>query len=193
MPDMVPLKNIPVTSYAYMGIDPSLTSTGVCVIYKGGCHAFTLVPHKSLKAEARLAWFELEFEKLLERFTIRNVAIEGYSFGSKGAAFNIGEHGGVLRLALFKHAPSWSVVPPQTLKKFATGSGGADKEAVSKELYKRFGVDLIQNDAVDAAGLALFAMALDGHSGAMNLTLAQLTTLEKADIQNTRCLHSLKR
>jgi Holliday junction resolvasome RuvABC endonuclease subunit len=193
MAPMVPLKNIPVTDDVYLGIDPSLVSTGVCMIYRGGCDAFTLRPHKSLKGEARLAWFADEFSLLLRKHTFRNAAIEGYSFGSKGASFNIGEHGGVLRLALFRQGASWAVVPPQTLKKFATGSGTADKEAVSKELFKRFGVDLIQNDAVDAAGLALFAMALDGHSSSMGLTALQLTTLSKADIENTRCLQSLKR
>ena len=57
------------------------------------------------------------------------VAIEGYSFGSTGrAVFNIGENGGLLKHKLWvKHIPI-RLVPPQTIKKFATGKGTATKE-----------------------------------------------------------------
>lgn len=180
-----PLKNVPLLDEVYMGIDPSLTSTGVSLIYRGGIHAFTLVPPKDCaKGTDRLVWFFDQFTSIFNKYNPHFVAIEGYSFGSKGAVFNIGEHGGVLRLALKLSNRRWIVVPPQTLKKFATGSGAADKESVSKELFKRFSVDLYQNDTVDAAGLALYAMAHHSSADAMALTAVQLTTLTKADITN---------
>lgn len=55
------------------------------------------------------------------------IAIEGYSMGSKGKVFNIAENTGVLKYKIYNAGIPLEVVPPTTVKKFATGKGNADK------------------------------------------------------------------
>lgn len=185
MPTMAALTNVPSRDEIFMGIDPSIKCTGVAIVHRGGYHSYTLsAPEESSRGAARLKWFYDEFVKIFIRYPTAIIAVEGYSFGSKGAVFNIGEHGGILRLAMHEQGRSWLEVPPQTLKKFATGTGSADKLSVSKELYKRFTVDLNSNDSVDATGLAIYAQAYMTLGAGMKLNIEQLTTLDKADTEN---------
>ena len=55
------------------------------------------------------------------------IAIEGYSMGSKGKVFNIAENTGVLKYKIYNLGIPLEIVPPTTVKKFATGKGNADK------------------------------------------------------------------
>ena len=55
------------------------------------------------------------------------IAIEGYSMGSKGKVFNIAENTGILKYKIYNMGIPLEVVPPTTVKKFATGKGNADK------------------------------------------------------------------
>ena len=55
------------------------------------------------------------------------IAIEGYSMGSKGKVFHIAENTGVLKYTIYNLGTPLEVIPPTTVKKFATGKGNADK------------------------------------------------------------------
>lgn len=55
------------------------------------------------------------------------VVLEGYSFGSKGKVFNLAENTGLLKHNLWLQDIPVIIPPPQTVKKFATGKGNADK------------------------------------------------------------------
>jgi len=65
------------------------------------------------------------------------VAVEGYSFGSKGKVFNLAENMGIFKHKLYKAAVPLTVIEPSKAKKIATGKGNADKmqmyECFSKE------------------------------------------------------------
>lgn len=79
------------------------------------------------------------------------VAVEGYSYGSKGrSVFDIGELGGVVRAALWDAGASLLVVPPSTVKKYATGSGTKAKEFVWEACRKRAGEEVVSLDEADA-------------------------------------------
>lgn len=59
------------------------------------------------------------------------------------------------------------VVSPTSLKKFVVGTAGSaknkvTKELVIKEIYKRFSVDVSDNNQADAVGLCFIGMALLG-------------------------------
>lgn len=63
------------------------------------------------------------------------VFLEGYAMGARGQVFNIGENTGVLKHHLHINRIPFVIVPPTTLKKFATGNGRATKEMMCKALY----------------------------------------------------------
>ena len=59
-----------------------------------------------------------------------DVAIEGYSFGSKGRVFNLAENMGIFKHKLYKAGVPLTVIEPSKAKKLATGKGNADKQAM---------------------------------------------------------------
>jgi Holliday junction resolvasome RuvABC endonuclease subunit len=70
------------------------------------------------------------------------VYIEGYSMGSKGQVFGIAENTAILKHYLFKSGITVKEIAPTSLKKFACGSGRAQKEDMCKAFNDKFGVDL---------------------------------------------------
>lgn len=138
-----------------LAIDPSLTSSG---------HAFRdydTITHgrimpKTLRGVQRLAFIEETFLDLVDRAGAEALVMEGYSMGSRGRVFDIGELGGVLKLCAFKHDIEVLVVPPATLKKWVTGKGNADKKAMVAAVKKKWKVDTSNNDECDAVALLHF-------------------------------------
>lgn len=66
------------------------------------------------------------------------VFVEGYSMGSKGAVFNIGENTGILKHVLFLEGLHVETVPPTVVKKYATGKGTADKSMMYESFASLF-------------------------------------------------------
>tara|TARA_B100000745_G_scaffold123035_1_gene79901 strand:+ start:1456 stop:1995 length:540 start_codon:yes stop_codon:yes gene_type:complete len=58
------------------------------------------------------------------------VILEDYSYGSTGRVFNIAENVGILKLKLKQNGFRYETVPPTVIKKFATGKGNSNKEAM---------------------------------------------------------------
>lgn len=73
-----------------------------------------------------------------------DIWLEGYAMGSKGLVFNIAEATGLLKHKFWANSYPFHLVPPPTVKKFATGKGNADKEAMYKAFRMQGGPDLIQ-------------------------------------------------
>jgi len=65
------------------------------------------------------------------------IAIESYSYNSKGMNYQIGENCGVLKNKLYLRHHLFQIVEPLVLKKFACGFGGASK----LEMLKQFCLD----------------------------------------------------
>lgn len=92
------------------------------------------------------------------------VAIEGFSFGSKGrAVFDIGGSGWIVRLALYERGVKYVEVPPSVLKRFACGRGNADKSAMLMAAINRLGYDNPKPDDNEVDALWLRALALDAY------------------------------
>lgn len=60
---------------------------------------------------------------------------------------------GAVRTMLIEEGVPYLVVPPATLKKYATGKGTSPKPDLRMSLYKRTGLDLSDDNQVDAAWL----------------------------------------
>lgn len=140
-----------------IGLDLSLTATGVAIIDDGRVEVHTI--RSSAKADAsiaervkRLDRIRWEVDGLLTAPTL--VVIEGPSFGQSRQG---GEH---LRAGLWWRIASarptiTAEVPPATLKKYLTGRGNAGKDEVLLAVARRFpDVDVRDNNMADALGLA---------------------------------------
>lgn len=139
----------------YLGIDQSLTNTALCVYHKGEVISHSIIP--KMTGVKRLSYIYTEFTKLIDQYKPSFAAIEGYAYNAKGLYFNLGEVGGILRLALFMRNITLIQVPPTTLKKYITGKGNANKDIIIKDLYKNYGIDVNDNNVADATGLAILA------------------------------------
>jgi crossover junction endodeoxyribonuclease RuvC len=137
-----------------VAFDLSLTSTGVA-----DCDGTRRICPKSTGVE-RLA----EVRDAVIRACYRHilapdlVVIEGYSYGSGNSAHQVGELGGVVRLALHEAGIRYEVVPPASLKLYACGVGNAGKDDVLLAAVRRLGYEGKSKDEADA--LWLYALAM---------------------------------
>lgn len=72
-----------------------------------------------------------------------DVAIEGYSYGSKGKVFNLAENMGIFKHKLYKAGVPVTIIEPSKAKKLATGKGNADKAAMYKAFCEETKTDLV--------------------------------------------------
>lgn len=151
-----------------IGIDPSLTSTGICAMRDGIVLSNEAVTSKFTGAK-RLSDFKeqlipkvcyvADIEDINEKVV---VFIEGYSFGSVGRKEFIAELGGTIRLMLYEQEIEFVDVPPTVLKKYITGKGVADKVVMAVAVQKQYGVSFPTTDQTDAFCLAILGMAYLG-------------------------------
>jgi crossover junction endodeoxyribonuclease RuvC len=150
-----------------IGIDASLTGTGVAVIDNGKMKNHERIESKQtgvrrlIEIESRLKY--IIDSQLLVNTKTDMVVIEEYAWGAKGrATYQIGELGGVIRRMLHHQMVRWIEVNPSHVKKFAAGSGNAKKEQVLMQVYKRWGIEFATSDEADAFVLAKIGEVLLG-------------------------------
>lgn len=71
-----------------------------------------------------------------------HVAIEGYAYSAQGKVFQIAENTGILKYKLYQLSVPVTVIPPTEVKKFATGKGNADKNAMYSAWIRETGINL---------------------------------------------------
>jgi hypothetical protein len=72
-----------------------------------------------------------------------SIFIEGYAFGASGKVFHIAENTAILKHKLYNAGVSYETVAPTAVKKFATGKGNANKEAMYEAFVEETGEDLM--------------------------------------------------
>lgn len=155
-----------------MGLDLSLSSTGICVgAGKPECDYHKALSNK-LRGIPRLAMIRDKVVDIAKYYKPAIICIEGYAFGRQNGREAAGELGGVVKVALSEAGYDVVVVSPGQLKKFATGSGNADKIKVATSVLKRWGVTFDSDDETDAFVLHLIAAALSDKD-ALELTAYQ--------------------
>lgn len=153
------------------GLDLSLTATGYADS-DGDGGTFT-TKTRGMERLATIRTFAVSFAVASDL-----VAIEGYSYGSKFShSHALGELGGVIRLALWELGTDYVDVPPAVLKKWATGKGNANKDAVLAAAI-RHGYLGDDNNGADAYWLAdIASWMLNEHEAPTQIKRALLAEL----------------
>ena len=153
---------------ASVGIDPSLTGTGLVVMnqFGGVIHKSVVVSKPTAKdVNSRIARIDelvCSVMAVIAAYSPSIVLVEGYSFMSKTPATDRIEYGGLLRWSIIRAGYRLYEVAPTTLKKWATGSGAGDKTGVVAELTKRYGVTFKTSDEYDAYALSRMGIQIGG-------------------------------
>lgn len=160
----------------YAGIDYSMSSPSICVwdsstplsfmnckVYNFGnwSHSKTLQGSYSNISVLKQPSFDCNEERFLNignwakavllQERVGKVALEGYSYGSKGNTFEIGENTGVLKQQLFFLKIPFVVLAPSDIKKKATGNGSAGKPLMYESFLNTEGIfieDIIPYDKI---------------------------------------------
>lgn len=142
------------------GLDLSLTATGYC-----DEDVEPLVISTRYTGMPRVELVLHEIERHLAKHHVDLVVIEGYSYGSKGAAvYGIAELGGVVRHHLWTTGTPYVDVPPASLKKFACGDRKSRDKDAMVATAARLGCPADNNNACDAwwlLQLGLYWLARD--------------------------------
>lgn len=161
-----------------MGLDLSLTSTGVSV---GGSTQSIKSKNKGTK---RLVEIRDEIVKIAKNEKIEIVAIEGYSYASQySQAHSIGELGGVVKVAVKELGLPIVIIPPTCRAKFATGKGNSNKIDVMDAITLKTGIPFggsDGNDKCDAWILEQMTLTYLGLS-TYTWTEEQMLALKKCD------------
>lgn len=164
-----------------VGLDLSLTATG----YAGpdGTKVIKSTGHKGdtlSQRSARLIVLRTNIAAAVEAHQPDLVLIEAPSLG-QGRQGGTHDRSGLWWLVvsfLLSLGVEVIEVPPATLKKYVTGKGNAQKPDVRMEIFKRFGVDIRDDNEADAFALRALGLHLLDHP-LVQMPVAHLTTIEK--------------
>lgn len=165
----------------YIGIDPSLDGTGICIIDLN----YEIIHTEKLSTPTfgveRLFHLENKLLSILEHYPeLSYASIESGAFRETGRLFDLGEWSGVIKLNLFKQNVPIIKVAPLQLKKYISGVGkNLGKETIMLDIYKHYGLEIRDNDIADAYVLSRIA-----HDFSHSLKLEEsLTTLSLKEYQ----------
>lgn len=136
-----------------LGLDPSVTSTGIC--WPDGTPS-TLRPPAAMRGGERLSWIDHQLARQIRTHppAPKVAIVEDYSRGlGKGGPtvmLRLGEAGGIIRALLHRLDIAIVEIPPPRLKRYATGRGNADKDAMRGALPSAVAGRLANPDEVDA-------------------------------------------
>ena len=142
----------------FIGLDLSLTSSGVCIIDE----SYNVIYSARIKTSKKRGMERLEYilEKVKESIkNIDAIAIENYSFGVRNSSSltGLGELGGVIKLMLYKKGKDYVLASPGQVKKYATGKGNAKKSLMLMKVFKKYHEEFTNSDECDAYVLARIA------------------------------------
>jgi Holliday junction resolvasome RuvABC endonuclease subunit len=138
-----------------IGLDLSMTATGMA--HTDG-HTETIAT-MAKDGDLRLRHIRVHIDDYLHRNPVELVVIEDVPPIRANSLAIIGMVHGVVRDLLWFYGAPYALVPPASAKKYATGRGNATKPDMRMALFQRAGLDLRDDNQVDAWWLR--AMGLD--------------------------------
>lgn len=168
-----------------LGLDLSLTGTGICRLGGDGVELLRTVRCAKLTRHERLAWILGAIQTAQRDQHLDLVVVEGPSYGSQGGQQGHHERAGLWWLVtqgLHARGRSYAVVAPKARAKYATGNGNDGKKAVLDAVRERYGhLTPVHNDN-EADALVLAHMGIDKLGGRL-VDVPQLNraALDRAD------------
>jgi crossover junction endodeoxyribonuclease RuvC len=161
-----------------LGLDLSLTGTGMCVVETGAGRELLTTINTTAKTRTE--------DRLISiRRTIAQASngadaaiIEGLSYGSVGGAQ--AERSALhwmVRVDLYQLGVPYVVVTPMSLKKFVCGTAKVEKSMMIREVFRRWNVEAKNDNEADAAALAHLGLVYYGQ--AEHQTIAQQEVIYK--------------
>lgn len=150
----------------FVGLDPSLTATGLVVLNKEAeiIRQELIMTSSKVDIEPRLIKVKDHVMSSLGNAELNkfyNVYVEGLSFMSSGQGFTqlAGLHY-FLRSCFFQRPVDikYEIIAPTALKKFVSGKGNAKKELMLLKVFKKWGVEFSDSNLCDAYSLARMAL-----------------------------------
>lgn len=160
-----------------LGIDPSISATGLVLLEDSGTPTPKLVFEVEVKAKPasqgimRVHDIAMSVMLMIHEYKPDEIVIEGYSLNTKNASSIIPlcELGGVLRMLMAIDGLRWRDPQAGKLKKFVAGKGNAPKDQMMMFVLKRWGHESKSNNTADAYGLACIGLA--AHNRLPGITL----------------------
>lgn len=157
-----------------IGLDLSLTATGIST----GADRMTVATKPDRPIESRIA--RISNEVCVARGGTDLFVIEDFVTRSP-AASKLGMLHGVVRTDLWRACFDVLLVPPATLKTWATGKGNATKADMRMALYQRFDIDEPDDNRADAHWLWTLGMHVLGDP-VVDLPKTHTRALDKLDL-----------
>lgn len=144
----------------FVGIDQSYSSTGVVIL--GGPEpvvgAFRAgKPGHPFHERVHDLWKQIS--RVLPPPDECIICMEGAAFAAEFNTFMLGELSGALRYLMYINGYEYMLAQPTVVKKYATGSGNAQKSDMAIGVAKKWGYYNKCNDIIDAYAMAKIAEA----------------------------------
>jgi Holliday junction resolvasome RuvABC endonuclease subunit len=137
-----------------LGIDPSLTATGIA--HSNGSMSTISTNAKAKDERLDRIYWDVRHSGRADFCVMEDLPKHAMAAGITGMVQ------GVVRLALIHENVPYLTIPPATLKKFATGKGNCDKAAMRQAWLMLTGEDNADDNQVDAAYLRQIGLYLTG-------------------------------
>ena len=143
-----------------VGLDLSYTGTGVVILGDEEVKPYEFKAGKAhLPSHERIVdlWKQLKRVLPSPEDNDVNILIEGAAYGAEFGAFMLGELNGGIKTLLFINGFKYEVAAPTTVKKYATGSGNAQKTFVAGSVAQKWNFVHASNNVTDAYVMAKIA------------------------------------
>jgi Holliday junction resolvasome RuvABC endonuclease subunit len=157
---------MPVASKSYVGLDLSLSSTGIC-LKTGSEIRVETIKSKPDTAENDLARLKYIVAEIMRRIpkSVSMICVEDFftpgNAQQVGAAIKLAMLGTAMRLALWEAGMPFFVVSPNSLKKYILQTGKGQKSLIIMAVYRRWGFEVKDDNQADGCVLAHIAEQLD--------------------------------